>query len=339
MSAAPERIHPDLRAVAEAVEVLSPVGYAVLGEARTVPGPPGSPPPMLAALERELYARLYCRASLHAPPASAPAALRDHVAALSGANTGSGAWEAGWRVAAVEADGALGVARGTVTFYPPAGEVRVDGGRPRVGAPCRVRVPKEQRALVPGFYMAVGDRPAGGGDPRGAPLVRVYWHLTAEAPGAYLRAATARLNGAGIPFLTKVLSDPLHYGRADAGVLYLARADFGRARRAIADVYRDVRGGLRAEVPLFAKRLAEGLGLAEDPGDGRSFGQSRCAAAAQGLWSAHLAGAADAEARLRHVADAFRQAGIDPARPHLPPGAPDPYHLPPHRPAARAAAV
>lgn len=60
---------------------------------------------------------------------------------------------------------------------------------------------------------------------------------------------------------------------------------------------RTARGAL-PPVPLFTKPLAPGLGLAEDPGDRLSFGQSRCRIAAEGLVRAHAQGVTDTAGRV-----------------------------------------
>ena len=84
---------------------------------------------------------------------------------------------------------------------------------------------------MPGFYCAIGDGDEDDARDAPAPLVRFYWHLTARAAVPYMAAITGRLNQRGIPFRTKVLSDPNGYGRADAGVLYLERRQASAARR------------------------------------------------------------------------------------------------------------
>src|SRR5436305_14389954 len=56
----------------------------------------------------------------------------------------------------------------------------------------------------------------------------------------------------------------------------------------LVDVYQAVKDNLKPETPLFTKRLAAGLGFAEDPGNGESFGMSRCRIVAEGLWSAYV---------------------------------------------------
>lgn len=331
----------DIRAVAEAAEVLGPMRFALLGEVRDLTRNPVVDPsgrevrdPLLQALESELYRRLYCRPRPGGAPAGTdPAEERAFIGALSRANQGRGTWESGWRVAGVEPDGQIAVTKDQVTFWARPSQVRVSGGAgpqghapgaPEPGALCSVRLGKEIRHLFPAFYMALGNAL-----PEGRPLLRLYWHLTPEAAVRYMRLVTEGLGGAGIPFRTKVLSHLRQYLRADAGVLYLARSDFDRARPVIARVYREIRALLHPAVPLFTRPLAPGLGLAEDPGGGLSFGQSRCRIAAEGLVRAHAEGAQLPAARAERMAAAFRERGLDPLCPYLEPGSRDTYTFEP----------
>jgi hypothetical protein len=308
--------HPDLLAVIDAAEVVSAARYVVLGETREA----ADEPTLLAALEGELYARLYTRPAPRGAAPADPLAQRDHVAALSAANNGRGTWEPGWSAGAADEDGRVAVSKDGVTFWAMPQGVRTGRGVPRPGEFCRVWVAKELRNLMPGYYLAIGD-----GDPadqRDAPepLARLYWHLTARAAVPYVATATATFNALGVPFRTKVLSDPGAYTRADAGVLYLERRHYPALGDAIRAVRRRIEDDLRPQVPLFTRPLAPGLGLADDPLNGMSFGQHRCRLAAQGLWRCFVQGDRTREARAATLAATFREAGLDPARPHLEPG-------------------
>jgi hypothetical protein len=285
-------------------------------------------PVFMPTLEMELYSRLYVRPQPSAAAAAPdPLAQRDHLSALSAANGGVGTWEPGWRVVAVEADGRYAVTKDQVTFWVPPEGLRTRTGRARPGDFCRVWVGKEMRHLLPGFYFAYGNGDQQETRDRADPLVRFYWHLTRESAAEYMGLVTALFNRAGVPFRTKVLSDPGSYVRADAGVLYLELRYFAAARPLVIRVHEALATKLRPEVPLFAKRLADGLGLAEDPSSGMSFGQSRCRLAARGLWDCFRRGLAERDARLASIAEAFRAEGLDPAAPHLERGSRDFYAL------------
>jgi hypothetical protein len=326
-------INPDLRWIVSSTYVVSPTAYSIEGQLRDFsnlnvkisvpPGHPDGTPAVVPAMEAEIYGRLYTRTRPEPAVGTSIPELRDHVAALSAANCGRGTWESGWKVEGVEADGRVRVAREGIAFWVPRNGLRSRRRNLRPGDACQVLIGKEIRQLVPGFYVAIGD-----GDPRDRreskrPQVRLYWHLTAAAAIDYIRTVTRLLNAASIPFRTKVVCDPNLYIRADAGVLYIDKGDFERARPMIRETYAQVRGGLRPETPLFTKSLAPGLGFAEDPRNGLSFGYSRSRLVARALWDAHQSGAADPEQRVEAVAHFFRREGIDPARPHLESGSAD----------------
>jgi HopA1 effector protein family len=325
-------VHSDFLAVFEAVKVLSPTSYSVLDETREFPPSapsdldptrPAPDPAFLSGLEGDLYSRLYTRPT----PTDGPAdflAQRDHVGALSAANSGRGSWEPGWKVVGLEPDGRFAVSKDDVTFWVGAEGLRARDAMPAPGDFCRVRVPKEIRGLMPGFYCAIGDGDEDSGDAP-SPLVRFYWHLTASAAIPYMAEITGRLNRRGIPFRTKVLGDPNAYGRADAGVLYLDRRHARRLGGTLAAVHRAIAPGLRPEVPLFSRALAPGLAVAEDPGAGMSFGQHRCQLAARAVWTSFARGDSTPRQQAETCAEVVRTADLDPANPHLDSGSIDIY--------------
>jgi hypothetical protein len=331
-------LHDDLLAALDAAEVTSATGYTIQGEARDVSATAATPgetvpvpaaddePAFLTALEGELYARFYTRPTTADGRAVGDyLARRDLLSALSAANTGRGTWEPGWKLDHIDEDGRVAVAKDGLTFWVEPSGLRAHSAPIRPGEFCRVLVAKELRSLMPGFYVAIGDGDPD--DPRVAPepLVRFYWHLRPEAAVPYIAAVTGALNACGVPFRTKVLSDPGAYLRADAGVLYLGRRDFRKIGDAIAQIHRTIASGLRPEVPRFTKRLAAGLGLAEDPSNDLSFGQHRCRLVARAAWRSFARNDAGLGRRSEALADEFRAAGLDPTRPYLEPHSTDDY--------------
>lgn len=328
-----ERCHADLKVIMDAVEIHSPTQYSVLGERRDFPetaaaaGDAPQSPVFEHALEAELYRRFYTRPTGGRAVAPNPLAQRDHISALSAANNGTGTWEPGWRINSLDEGGRVCVSRDEVSFWVPPAGLRTRTGRIVEGDFCRVLIEKEMRHLVPGFYFAFGNGAQQDERDTSDPLVRLYWHLTADSAAQYMAVTTSLFNRAGIPFRTKVLSDPASYVRADAGVLYLERRWFGPARGLIPEIHRTLRAGLRADVPMFTKPLAEGLGLAEDPHNQMSFGQSRCKLAARALWACYVRGAGGHEERVSLLMDAFREEGLDPEFPYLDKNSTDFYSL------------
>lgn len=322
-------MNADILEAFDAVSIESPVRYSLHGQPRDLSQMRGEARTNLVqTLETDLYVRLYTRPSAGTAVADY-LGQRDHVSALSAANNGRGSWEPGWRVGEVdEEDGRVAVTKDAITFWvDPSTGIRTATGRAAPGDWCRVLVAKELRNLMPGFYFAIGDGDQADTRDRPEPLVRFYWNLTAAGAAPYMAAATQTLNATSVPFRTKVLTDPASYVRADGGVLYLERRFFHRVRAALLQIHAAVAQYLRPEVPMFTKALAPGLGLAEDPGGGMSFGQSRCRAIASGLWDAFAAGAQDRETRLQIVGQALTAAGVDVDRPWLEKGSADMYLL------------
>lgn len=313
------RVHDDLLAVLDAIEIVSPREYIIAGERREWPAvsPPESGA-IVSAIAEDLYDRLYRRPSRPAQGVVDEPSRRDLVAALSAANAGAGRWESGWTVEEV-GTGEVVAARDGLVFSFPETHVR---GTIRPGGPCRALVPKEIRGLIPGFYMAIGDAeefPDDGHDDPG-PELRFYWHLRPESAVALIAATTTLLNAARIAFRVKVLRDPDAYCRADAGVLYIRRRDLGTVMPLVARIHGDIAGGLRPEVPMFTRRLADGLGFAEHDSPSESFGQHRCRLVAEAFWRSFARGESDREARIDGLASAFAAEGLDAAHPHRGPG-------------------
>ncbi|HEX3447960.1 MAG TPA: T3SS effector HopA1 family protein, partial [Isosphaeraceae bacterium] len=315
-------IHDDLFTVLDAIEIESPVRYSLLGELRTLDAAdPLEPGGLVAVLAEEMYARLYVRPSFPQPRSRADVlAQRDFMAGLSAANSGRGTCEPGWKVRRIEEDGRALAEKNEVEFRVPAlGWRGVRDGEIGPGAACKVAVPKERRYLIWGFYYAVGDaeEETYSGDAAVEPMVRFYWHLLSSVAAPFVAAATSALNAARIPFLLKVLSDPNDFHRADSGVIFVRRHYLPRLSEMVAGIHSELRAGLRGEVPLFTRRLADGLGWAEDPANAMSFGQHRCQLAARASWESFARGELDRDARALALAQAFRDEGLDPLRPYL----------------------
>lgn len=306
--------------VIRAVEILSPTAARVAGEtverAPAAPATPagaapaGSGDPLVALLTETLYGRCYTRRlGWPAPPAAAPGADDDLVPALSAAHPGRERWEAGWRVRQALSNGRVVAERhGGARFLWPGEFIAADapGVPPRPGANLTLWRPRESATLQPGFYFAFGE--AGCDDH--AALVRVYWNVTPEGAPALTRAVVATLNRWGMPFRYKCLSRRSLYPRTDAAVLYVARRAWPLVRELVLEAHAAVEDGLGADAPLFARPLARGVGVAEDPGNGDSFGVHRCRLLAEGLCAAWRAGRRGTRERLQAVREAFERGGV-----------------------------
>lgn len=282
-------------------------------------------------LSAQMYQSMYCSGTPMAAVGEVthsagypPAAF---TAQLSAANCGRGYRESGWVVTEFAADGHLSVQSGKLSLWvrpwdcAPAeiGSLLSSGSR------VTVELPSEMLGISPGFYLSRGEaQPAADSNEQ---IVRLYWNITPAAAAPLVAMLTEELNRSRIPFKLKVVNDPSCFDRCDAGVLYVSHGDYP----AVSDVVRRtssvLRRHMRYPTPAFTKRLAPGLGLAEDPGGSSGFGLHRCRIFGEGLIRAHEQGRRSHDDRLAVVLDTFDAAGIRIDAPYLKPGSIDAYEV------------
>ncbi|MCM1983596.1 T3SS effector HopA1 family protein [Lyngbya confervoides] len=252
---------------------------------------------------------------------------------LHNSNAGEGYFDPGWQVIDQGEAGILKVKKRDLTL-------RIDRDRhlpsdvmgPQVGDEVAIRMPKN--LVQNGFYMAVGnagsDRPSLSTQDRSkghGTLVRIYFNLTTNGAIALMDQLTAYLNQRCIPFSFKALYNPEDYGRHDSAVLYFNKIDFPSVRDVLQEIYPSQSSQFREDIPLFTKRLAPGLGCAEETdfkfGAQESFGLNRCHIVALGL----IAGQKleTTRAKQEAIVQAFRDYDLDWQRPYLNAGSEDLY--------------
>jgi len=325
-------VSSDVSEIINATTIRSVDRFVVADSVCDVPSDVDGDVGLTSLLANALYRLMYCRPTTNSVARAIDTrAARVFVDELSSANCGTGTWEPGWRIETVEPDGTLVVAnqRDDLTVWAQPWQFASANAARHAGILGRLHVGKELREMLPGYYTALGDadQPVTDGG-TAVELVRIYWHLTADGAATWIRELTQRLNAAEIAFRAKVLSVPAAYFRADAGVLYLARPDFDRTKPLLPELHRSVSQHLRPATPMFTKRLARGLAVAEDPSGGRSFGQHRCEVIAEGLVRAFERGRASAAAQADEVANRFTEEGLDVTRPWLGPGSEERYVWP-----------
>ena len=140
-------------------------------------------------------------------------------AALSEANAGRGSWEPGWTVERIDGGEAV-VATPTCARACRSRDCRAAGrrsGRRRLRPRARRSFRRCRRAST----RCISER---GRTRLGRAVVRVYWNVTSAGAPALVRALTARLNAAEVPFRLKVADHPFRLDRCDAAVLYVPGA-------------------------------------------------------------------------------------------------------------------
>lgn len=282
-----------------------------------------------AWLRDRLHPRLY--ADFYLPGAPAPASGpnrwrpdggNDALAQrFSAANTGRGEVQADWRLSGRDGN-RIRVSRDGLDMWIEEAEEQGLGSAP--AGLVSVLVPKDRLGTGESFYTMFGDRGRGVDAEQ---VDRFYWHLRPSDAEELVAATSGTLNGDGLPFRMKIARDGHGFLRCDTAVLYTPRRLRERIVPAVGVIHRRVAGRLRARVPTLTRPLAPGLGFAEDPGGGESFGSHRCRILADSLVAAWRAGQGSADGRLRHVLGGFAREGLDPDRPYLCAGSKDPPAL------------
>lgn len=217
-----------------------------------------------------------------------------------------------WRVLEQLGGGALAVQRGTVTRRVEPGEYLFEGAPARAVRGHQVNL---QRAswttqLDPAFVYLFSRARADAQDDEC--MVRYYLAPRPAQLAEVVQALRHTLDQASLPYMLKYPSDSSEWLRHDAVVLYVAARHAHQVHSLLGRYSQWLGQRLRAQVPLWTNALLPGLGFAQDPNDGRSFGESRCRALALGLLDA--TSAPDA---MEAIHRRFEAQGIDWQRPHL----------------------
>lgn len=314
----------DLAVIARAVRIHNATEFEIGGELCKVPQGTSKDEDALEPVLREALYNFYCHqpsAWLRSP--HDPLASRRFIAKLSEANGGTGTWEPGWRLGAKDEDGRFEATKDGLVIWVWPDQIRTQITPTNLDSLVRIHVPKELCAMSPGFYVALGNAPPPDSPPK--VLTRLYWHLTVDCAERALALVTSTLNDLGVPFRFKVVAHPQAFTRADAGVLYLDLEAFLANWSMLCRLHQTIKPYLRPEVPRFVKPLAPGLGVAEDPANGESFGQHRCRIVAAALWSAWKLDRQTEAERIEAAKLAFLNEGLDPDRPYLASGSSDLY--------------
>jgi hypothetical protein len=286
---------------------------------------------LLYNLQFQLYKDFYCR-GFPSPPEpevidGQDVGVTSFVRQLSGANAGKGYCSEGWSVHTVRGCNVAVRRAGLELWVRPRDCLIPPGIRIEPGLRLGLRFPKELFSISPGFYVAMGDKELVGENSQA--LVRVYWNLTAEGSIRFMRNATLTLNRAELPFKIKAVNDAARFTRRDAVVLYIRKADYQHVSELMERIYPQVVRSLKKGEPAFTKQLAMGVGLAEDPGQGESFGAHRCRILAEGLIRAREQRRTSVQEKLKVIKDCFEENGIDLSKPFLASAVVDDYNFHP----------
>lgn len=337
-----EQITAQLRRIVKATNINSATEFSFAGQVTACPPSGGngqsSQPaagagvPLVEYLLNTFYQYCYVQPFDDKIPALETAYLQQNetlMQQLSEANDTQDVWESGWQIAEMLPTGQIRAEKHGRTRFVWPGEFLSSQGfgvPPQPGTQINVFFPKESATLQPGFFFTFGQTFMDSWEESN--VMRFYWHIEQSGAPQLLGGISSRLNRFRVPYRFKVLNNIHPFNRSDAAVLFLTKKYYRIVIGLMAEVHKEVRDHLKPETPLFSKRVADGLGLAEDPGNGDSFGMNRCRIVAEGLWSAFQQGLKTEDEKFAAVEKQFEKYGLSLDRPYLNAGAADQYITP-----------
>jgi HopA1 effector protein family len=248
----------------------------------------------------------------------------DMTPVLEAANSSRAAWDEGWKIDQMLDGGRILARKGSSARAFLPGEYlthRGVGSGPEAGALVSIFIAPGSAELQPGYYYAFGETVSEFEE--NEQVVRFFWNVTKDGAPRLMQSVTRKFNVFQIPFRFKCASRASDYPRRDAAVLYLHSRYYPIAALVIEEVHAELSPWLDAGTPLFAKRLADGLAFAEDPGG--SFGENRSKILAAAMVATR---GKSLDERKTEVRRAFDERGLSLDRPWLNPGSLDRYQFP-----------
>ena len=232
---------------------------------------------------------------------------------LSQANSSQGGLDYNWKIYSVDASGNAFVKKdGELRWLQPK-SFQYQNPRQQyhqVNTFVHIHKKRDSRTIQEVFYHVFSDEIF----PQEIELARIYWNIKPESAHKLVKVLTTTLNDYRIPFQFKCLNHPDLYIRTDAAVLYLDKRNLQVVSVLLKSILNELKDDLREGIPMFTKKLFNGVGFAEDPGRGMSFGMSRSTVIAEALVDAFLS---EKENVLEYVLNTIEQKGFVVDRMHL----------------------
>ena len=247
---------------------------------------------------------------------------------LRAANARAETWLPDWIAHGQTSDGRCVVFCGELVATTSISDLRESqdaNGQPT--GSMQLRMKTEDISYGTGFYFAYGVTPADALTQNC--VIRIYFNLSPAGAAAWVRMVSETLDRYQIPFTLKCLLHPAHFRRSDSAVLYVARSQLRTVWQVLLPKLAQLSDYLRTSVPMFAWPAAAGIGMADDPGNGESFGQHRVRLIAQALYALvegkdksgpPVAGprkADDLSTKWSALQREFQTQGLDLAAPHV----------------------
>lgn len=213
-----------------------------------------------------------------------------------------------WKIYSIDANGNAFAEKNGVLRSVTANSYVVNPAQPNLTMHQKIDFLRycENRVAQPVFYYVYGDTFL-------APdsnLIRIYWSIKPEGAALLVEQVTKILNGYKVPFNFKCLNHPNLYTRNDSAVLYFDKSNLSIVKRLLRPIIEVVKPYLTDKHPLFTDVIDTGVSIAEDPGDGQSFGMSRVTIIADALVDSQEKKIKNKKERKNWVIECLKEKGI-----------------------------
>lgn len=263
---------------------------------------------LINSLISSIYATYYCGIegdeSMYKKPLKAE--QQSFMDTLSEANSSKGGWDYNWEIYSVDGSRNAFVRKDGELRWLQPNSFQYQNPRqqhPQVNTFVRIKKDRDSRTIQDVFYHVFSDELF----PQEVELARIYWNIKSESTAKLIRTLTGTLNDYRIPFQFKCLNHPNLYIRTDAAVLYLDKKHVHVVSILLKSILNELKDDLKEGIPMFTKKLHKGVGYAEDPGKGMSFGMSRSQVIAEALVESYLT---EKEDVLAYVLTILEQKGF-----------------------------
>ena len=259
------------------------------------------------------------------------------IARLSDANATKAITQRDWVVRSVMDTGAVIAERyGVVRKFAP-GLFLADPDMVPLRAGCRITATHHagSQSLQPGFYHIFSQAKLDMAEV--VTTLRFYVNIASPDHAAKVaKLLSTALNDYQVPFTYKTATRLCDYSRADTAVLYIPDRMFSITAEVLRQLIPTLTPFLDPHAPSMTKLWGQGIGFAQDPATGASFGASRSEIIAHALIAARSGAGSKATIFASSFADQIKRLGLNADALHLNAGHRDIYELP--RPVKKCAA-
>lgn len=272
---------------------------------------------LVNAITNTVYTNFYCGVSVENDIQALPSKTEreEYMNQLSEANKSEGGIDYNWTIYNIDPSGNAFVKKNEeLRWLQPNGYQYQNPHQkqPILHTKVNITKTKESKSIQPVFYHVFSNEMF----PQESELCRIYWNIKFEGANSLIEQLTSTLNDYKIPFQFKCLNHPELYVRSDSAVLYIDKKHLSILLILLKAVIAQVEDFLVDQIPMFTYKLHKGVGYAEDPGKGMSFGMSRSMVIAESLVDSFVSKKNEEDA-TQSVFNALKEKGISLDRIHL----------------------